>query len=430
VIGWIAIAVLLGASAFCSASETALFSLDAAGRERAGPAARKLLANSQALLISLLLANLVVNMLVFAVAAGLAPEGPEGAEGFEAFLTGAAALLAVLVVGEILPKSLALRSPVVVARLVARPVALLVGALTPLRILIRFQLEIATRVLGDLAREEPRITAETLAEVLGQSAEVGMLAAAEADLLAEVVELEGIRVREIMTPRVDMLALDLEASEDDNIQIMARALARRLTWLPVVRGHADEVAGSVRMRDLLAQPDRTLRELVRPAQFVPEVAGVLDLLKHLREKRATEAVVVDEWGGTAGVVTIENVFEEIVGDLRVEGESPERPVVPLEDGRFRVSGSLSIRDWNERFNHEVVPEGFETVGGFVTALLGRIPRAGDRVRQGDLVWQVREVRGRRVTSVDLHLEPAARGREALGREAQGREERGREERPT
>ena len=402
-IGWVAIALLLAASAFCSASETALFSLDAAGRDRAGPGARKLLESPQALLISLLLANLLVNVLVFAVASGLAQSE---AGSYEALLAGALALVAVLVVGEILPKTLALRAPVVVARLVAAPLAALVALVAPLRRLVRFQLEIATRVLGDVAREEPRITAEALAEVLGQSAEVGMLAAGEADLLAEVVELEGIRVREIMTPRVDMLALDLSASEDDNIQIMARALARRLTWLPVIRGDADQVAGSVRMRDLLAQPERSLRELVRPAHFVPEVAGVLDLLKHLREKKATEAVVVDEWGGTAGVVTIENVFEEIVGDLRVEGEAPERPVLPLEGGGFRVSGSLSIRDWNERFNHEVVPEGFETVGGFVTALLGRIPRAGDRVRQGDLVWQVREVRGRRVTSVDLHLERA------------------------
>jgi CBS domain containing-hemolysin-like protein len=260
-------------------------------------------------------------------------------------------------------------------------------------------------VLGEASRDEPRITAETLAEVLGQSADVGMLAASEADLLAEVVELEGIRVREIMKPRVDMLALDLARSEDDNIQIMARALARRLTWLPVIRGHADQVQGCVRMRDLLSQPDRPLAELVQPALFVPEVAGVLDLLKLLRDRHATEAVVVDEWGGTAGAVTIEDVFEEIVGELRVEDEPDEPLVVPLGTGRFRVSGSLSIRDWNQRFNFEIVPEGFETVGGLVTALLGRIPHTGDRVRQGDLVWVVREVRGRRVRTAEMSLDP-------------------------
>jgi CBS domain containing-hemolysin-like protein len=414
---WPVLALLLLASAFCSASETALFSLDDAGRERAGPAARRLLGNAQALLISLLLVNLLVNVLVFATASGLVRHDSEsggiespgieslGSEHFGAIATGFLALLAVLVFGEILPKALALRAPAAVARLVAPPVSLLVAALAPVRRIVRFLLEIATRILGEATREEPRITAETLAEVLGQSAEVGLLAASEADLLAEVVELEGIRVREIMTPRVDMLSLDLQAEEDDNIQIMARALARRLTWLPVVRGHADQVSGCVRMRDILSQPERPLIELVRPALFVPEVAGVLDLLKLLRDKQATEAVVVDEWGGTAGTVTVEDVFEEIVGDLRVEGEVGERAVLPLGDGRFRVSGGLSIRDWNERFNLEVVPEGFETVGGFVTALLGRIPRAGDRVRHGDLVWQVREVRGRRVRSVDMYLDP-------------------------
>jgi CBS domain containing-hemolysin-like protein len=401
VIFWIVLGVLLAGSAFCSASEAALFSLDGPGRKRAGAATERLLKNAQALLITLLSANLVVNVLIFAAASGLARRGDER----HAIATGLAALLGVLVLGEILPKSLALRAPVAVARTVAPPLVVAVAALAPLRRIVRVLLEAALRALGDTAREERRITAETLAEVLGGSGEVGLLATGEADLLAEILELEGIRVREIMKPRVDMLALDLAAGEDDNIQIVARGLAKRLTWLPVVRGDADQVAGCVRIREILARPDQPLASLVRPVLFVPEVAGVLDLLKLLRDRHATEAVVVDEWGGTAGVVTIEDVFEEIVGDLRVEGEEDERLVVPLGDGRFRVSGSLSIRDWNERFNLEVVPEGFETVGGLVTALLGRIPHAGDRVRQGDLVWEVREVRGRRVRSADMSLEP-------------------------
>jgi len=401
VILWILFAIFLAGSAFCSASETALFSLDEPGRQRAGAATQRLFTNAQALLITLLLSNLLLNVSIFATASIWA----RADDGEHAITIGIAALLGVIILCEILPKTLALRAPVAVSRAVAPGLVVLVAVLGPPRRVVRVLVEAAMRLLGDFAKEEPRITAETLAEVLGHSAEVGMLDASEADLLAEVVELEGIRVREIMEPRVDMLSLDLTASEDDNIQIMARALARRLTWLPVVRGAADQVAGCVRMRDILSQPERRLAELVRPALFVPEVAGVLDLLKLLRDKHATEAVVVDEWGGTAGVVTIEHVFEEIVGDLRVEGEERERLVEALGEGRFRVSGSLSIRDWNERFNLEVVPEGFETVGGLITALLGRIPHAGDRVRQGDLVWQVREVRGRRVRSADMYLEP-------------------------
>ena len=397
---WGVLGLLLAASAFCSASETALFSLDEAGRARAGAATQRLFANAQALLITLLLSNLLLNVSIFAtasIAARAMGDAPTIAVGI-------GALLGVVVLADLLPKTLALRAPVAVSRAVSPPLVALVALLAPPRRVVRALVEAAMRVLGEAAREEPRITSETLAEVLGQSADVGMLAASEADLLAEVVELEGIRVREIMKPRVDMLAIDLAASEDDNIQIMARALARRLTWLPVVRAHADQVVGCVRLRDVLAQPERSLQDLVRPTLFVPEVAGVLDLLKLLRDRHATEAVVVDEWGGTAGVVTIEDVFEEIVGDLRVEGEEHEPLVEPLGEGRFRVAGSLSIRDWNERFSLEVVPEGFETVGGLITALLGRIPHAGDRVRQGDLVWQVREVRGRRVRSADMFLE--------------------------
>ena len=192
---------------------------------------------------------------------------------------------------------------------------------------------------------------------------------------------------------------------------MAReALERRLGWLPVVEGNPDRVIGHVRVRDLVLRTDRDVSQLVMPVKFVPEVASALDLLRTLQEDRTAEAVVLDEWGGTAGVVTIEDVFEEIVGELRAEGEERVPVAVPQGEGVFRVSGRLSIRDWNERFGFTVVPVEFETVGGFVTALLGRIPRAGDVARFGSLVLQVEEVRGRRVLAVDLWVETPAEAR--------------------
>jgi len=402
---WLALPLLLGASAFFSGAETALFALTHEQRERAGERVRRLLRDPPALLVTLLLLNLVVNILFFAAVSGLVPEG--GA--YTKLVWAALALFAVVFLGEILPKALALHLAQPIATSSALAVELLVFVCTPLRRVVQFVLQLALRALGDVAREEPPITPDSLAEVLEQSAGHGLIGVGEADLLAEVVELEGLRVGEIMTPRVDMLALDLDAAEDDNLQIVARALAKRQTWLAAIRGQADDLAGIVRMRDLLREDETPLAELVRPALFVPEVASVLDLLKQLREHKATEAIVIDEYGGTAGAVTIEAVFEEIVGDLRVEGEAQDAPVVALGGGRFRVSGSLSIRDWNEQFGRRVVPEGFETVGGFVTALLGRIPRAGDRVRAHGLVTQVREVRGRRVTSVDMYIEGAEGG---------------------
>jgi CBS domain containing-hemolysin-like protein len=405
---WIALPLLLVSSAALSAIETALFSLNPSERDRAGSAASKLLSDPQSLLISVLLANLLVNVLFFACASGLAPAERTYGEIEYGFV----ALVTLLLLGEILPKSLALRAPVAVARAGAVPMSIVVAAIAPARRSVQFMLEMFFRALGESAREERGITTESLAQVLEQSAQHGLIEDAEADLLAEVVELEGIRVREIMTPRVDMLAIDLDLGRPEADAVVERALERRLTWLPIIRGHADDVQGCVRLRDVLARPLVPLENLVQKTPFVPEVAGVLDLLRVLREKKATEAVVVDEWGGTAGIVTIEDIFEEIVGDLRVEGERRPEPVVALSDGRFRVSGSLSIRDWNEQFGREVVPDGFETVGGFVTALLGRIPRAGDRVRLGGLVSQVHEVRGRRVRSVDMYIEPAPDARAA------------------
>jgi CBS domain containing-hemolysin-like protein len=397
---WLALPFLLCASAFCSGTETALFALTLEQRERASERVRRLLRDPPALLVTLLLLNLVVNILFFAVVSGLAPQGAP----YRELAWGALALFAVVFLGEILPKALALHLAQPIARNCAWAVETLVILCTPLRRVVQFVLELALRALGDVAREEPPITPDSLAEVLEQSASHGLIGVGEADLLAEVVELEGLRVGEIMIPRVDMLALDLDAEEDDNLQIVARALARRQTWLAAIRGQADDLAGIVRLRDLLREEETPLAQLVKPALFVPEVASVLDLLKQLREHKATEAIVIDEYGGTAGAVTIEAVFEEIVGDLRVEGEAQAAPVLALGGGRFRVSGSLSIRDWNEQFGRRVVPEGFETVGGFVTALLGRIPRAGDRVRAHGLVTQVREVRGRRVASVDMYIE--------------------------
>jgi len=402
---WIGLPVLLVVAGFFSGAETALFALSPEERERAGARVQRLLAKPQALLISLLLAFNMANILFFALVASLhSAESEPAAQGL---LFGLYALLAALIFGDVLPKALAISFALPLARVAAPLCEALVLFLAPVRRGIEWLLAAFVRALGSAAREEPSISPETLGEVLEHSAHHGMIGVGEADLLSEVVELEGLRVGEFMTPRVDMLLLDLSKEDDDNLQILARALAHRFTWLTLVRGHADEVVGIVRLRDVLAREESRLEELAQPVLYVPEVASALDLLRLMRERKATEAIVVDEFGGTAGFMTLEHVFEEIVGDLRREGETEEQSVERLDGGRWRVAGSLSIRDWNEQFGRELVPEGFETVGGFVTALLGRIPRAGDRVRAHGLVMEVREVRARRVAKVDMSVDLSA-----------------------
>ncbi len=399
---WSLLALLLLLSAAFSATETALFGLTSQDRDSAGRAARELLDRPRDLLITVLLGNLLVNLLFFGFSMRLEPP-LEGVESSAGLLIGFSALLAVILFGEILPKTVGLRGGVVVARVFSPPLLLGVRFLGPVRRVLTAILDIVLRMAGKSFHEERGLTPEDLAAVLERSSERGVLLDSEAGFLSEIVELDSIRVREIMTPRVDVLFLDIERPEEREAAL-ARALDDRLSWLPVVRGAKDEVVGRVRLRDLANQPERPVGQLVMPVKFVPEVASALDLLHGLREDGLAEAVVVDEWGGTAGVVTLEDIFEEIVGDLREEEETPENHVSALGTGHYRVNGSLSIRDWNDEFGTRIVPTEFETVGGFVTALLGRIPKVGDVVRYGPLVMKVHEVRGLRVLFVDLYLE--------------------------
>lgn len=394
---WGLLVGLLMVSACFSASETALFSLERSARRSAGRRVEQLLADPRGLLVTILLGNLVVNLLFFAFASRLGA----GAAASEQVAWGLGALFAILLFGEVFPKTLALRVPLVVARAAALPLSVLVTVLGPACRGADRLLEHFYRMLGEAGEEEHAIATETLAEALDQSARQGLLLDSEADLLAGVVELEEIRVREIMTPRVDTLMVDL--GEADHDEVVAQALEGKVAWLIATDGSPDRVVGRIRLRDLLTQPDVPLPELVEPVIFVPEVATALNLLEQLRECGAAIAVVVDEWGGTAGVVRMEDVFEEVVGELRVEGESEAPPVQDLGDGSFAVVGSLPIRDWNELFGRRVVPTEFETVGGFVTALLARMPRVGDEVSSGGLVFHVREVRRRRIVSLELRV---------------------------
>lgn len=396
---------LLMMSGLLSASETALFSLDEAQTARGGANVSRLLADPRELLVTILLGNVFVNLTFFTSSVEvLAAINPfDGA--FGAVVDGSSALLALLVLGEILPKTVALRAPEWIARHAALPLLLFVKLTKPLRQLVRIVLDTCMRVLDEEKRGDGGVTAHTLALVLEQSAEGGVLKHGEADLLAEIIELGDLRVREIMTPRVDVLTLDLEDKEEAREAVLREALRQRRSWLPVTRGGHDHVVGCVEMRARLVDQEKSLESLVMPVKFVPEVARVLSLLASLREDRVTEAIVVDEWGGTAGVVSMEDIFEELVGELRVEGEESQPPVVALGEGRFRVSGGLSIRDWNDRFGTRVVPAEIETVGGYVTALLDRIPRPGDRISLGaGLACEVHEVRGRRLLTLDLFVD--------------------------
>lgn len=395
------IVALMALSACFSASETALFSLEPSEEARAGSAARELLERPRALLVGILLGNLVVNLLVFAFAGSFLAGRPP----LEQFVGGLIVLVSVVIFGEVLPKTLALRARVGVARALARPLAAFVAVVAPARRAADLALEWIYRALGPAGRREEGVTSDALALALERSASQGVLLESEASILSGLVELEDIRVREIMTPRVEMLLLDLRGEERE--ALTRAGLAQKAPWVIVVDGAADNIVGRVRVRSLLVQPGTPLEKLLEPCHFVPEVSSALRTLQFLRERGVAQAVVVDEWGGTAGLITVESIFEELVGDLRVEGEDAPRPLVRRPDGAFEVDGALSIREWNELFGSRIAPREFETVGGLVAALLARIPRAGDRALSGPLEFEVLATRRRRVTRVLVRVATSA-----------------------
>jgi CBS domain containing-hemolysin-like protein len=231
--------------------------------------------------------------------------------------------------------------------------------------------------------------------------EEGILEAHEGTLIESVIEFSDTLVREVMTPRTEMAALPETARLEDLVSLV---VGSRHSRIPVYRGSIDHVVGFVHARELFqfwSRPpvDRTVGELASPVHVVPETKRVSDLLRELQEKRQQLAIVVDEYGGTAGLVTIEDLLEEIVGEIRDEHEPED--VVAGSEGSKIVRGRLGVSAAGDLFGIDIEGEGFETVGGLVEARLGRIPAAGEKVVWRGIVFEAMEVDRRRVRRVRM-----------------------------
>jgi CBS domain containing-hemolysin-like protein len=237
----------------------------------------------------------------------------------------------------------------------------------------------------------------------------GLIEKDERRLLQSIVDFGGTLVREVMTPRPDMVAIPVEAAIDD-----LRTLFREQEYsrFPVFSENLDNIVGIVFVKDLLHQtdPSAELSSIVRPATFVPETKRVPELLKEFQRKQVQFAIVVDEYGGTAGLVTIEDLLEEIVGEIRDEYDVETEPVVDEGNGSFVFSGKVSIDEIRERLRVEIEPEGFETVGGYVLTRVGRVPAIGESFELDGMSVEVLDAERRRIHKVRFRRqapEPAA-----------------------
>lgn len=223
----------------------------------------------------------------------------------------------------------------------------------------------------------------------------------ERKLISSIIEFGGTIVREVMVPRTDMVTLPAAASTDDAVDLVLEAGRSRI---PLTGENIDDIVGLLYARDLLtlydqAAPPRPARDLAHRAYFVPETKAISELLREMQAKQKHLAIVVDEFGGTAGVVTIEDLIEEIVGEIVDEYDEEETMVVPIGEGEYLVDARLDVDDLADTLNIQFPDEEWDTVGGLVLGLAGRVPAVGESFEYSDVVLTAEEVQGRRVSRV-------------------------------
>ena len=312
----------------------------------------------------------------------------------------------VAVCGHLIPLRIARRDPVRVLELLLPSLQVLIRLIQPLavpffRIVSTGWVRAGKTSAGEVASQPS--AQGSYEDTVGQGDRSANEEAEEHALLQSVVEFGDTLVREVMTPRPDIVAVASDVTVDELRELFA---GEQYSRLPVYENNLDTVTGFVFIKDLIAlgdRPgsDRVVEELLRPAYVVPETKRVAELLKELQREHVQSAIVHDEYGGTAGLVTIEDLLEEIVGEIRDEYDVETDPIVEETAGTFVFHGGVSIDDMTKRLGITIEQQGFETVAGYILARLGRVPQAGENFDIDDVNVYVLEAERRRVHRVRL-----------------------------
>ena len=315
-----------------------------------------------------------------------------------------------VVVGELVPKGIALGYSERVALAVSTPVRGFFVAFKPLIWVLQRSSDAALRALGlTPPGGEMEVYSEAeLKMLLSRSTEEGELERQEQEMLYKVFDFADKEVSAVMVPRPEVVALSIEMPPEE---ALAAVIDSPYTRYPVYRDALDEIVGVLHVRDLFsALVDRgiagvQIEQLLRPAHIVPETKDLAALLTEFRRTNQHLAVVVDEYGELEGIVTLEDLLEEIVGEIEDEFDLPDESIERLEDGRVRVHGTFPIDDFNEQFGVSLPIEDYHTLGGLVFGMLGRAPEPGDEVEHAGIRFTVLTVEGSRIERLEIQLPP-------------------------
>ena len=314
-----------------------------------------------------------------------------------------------VVFGELAPRAVALNHPEQLARWLAPPLMVFAWIVTPFIAILNRSSQAVLKVFGQRGDvlDESVHSPDELRLIVEQSQEVGAIPAQDADLIEGVFEFSEKNAREVMTPRTDVVAMPIDATLDEALAIVEENAFSRY---PAYDDSIDNIVGLVLAKDLLRvlrNPPAgfTIESIMRDVHVVPGSREVEEVLSDFKRLKEHMAVVLDEYGGTAGIVTMEDLLEEIVGEILDEYDEPSPAEAAMIAGETTVSGSVHIGEINERFGLTVPPDDYTTIGGFIFGSLGRLPVVGDRVTAGGAMLTVKAMDGRRIETVAVNLQP-------------------------
>ena len=405
----VVLVILLMGSAFFSASETALMSISKIDARhmvdqniKNAKIVSKLVEDPNKLLGAILVGNNIVNIGASSLATVVATDIFESAG--PGIATGVMTLL-VLIFGEITPKSLSTQKSQEVACFVARPISLVVLILTPVVKVLMFISNLMIRLFGGkIDTSKPFITTDELKTIVTVSHEEGVLEEEEKEMIYNVFGFGDSYTKDVMIPRTDMIAVDVNATYDEIIELYKQ---EQFSRMPVYQESHDNIIGVIYMKDLLLKQfdpkDFVISDFLRDVYFVHEFKRIDELFKEMRSKKIGMAIVVDEYGGTSGIVTLEDLIEEIVGDIDDEYDMTEDSFVKIADQEYLVDGSFRISDFNDELNLNISSNEFDSIGGFIIGLLDRFPDEGEVVVYDDITFKVEETMNNRINKLRILL---------------------------
>lgn len=401
--------ILLLVSAFFSACEVALFSLNPVQlaelkekKGRLGLLVNHLLEKPRELLITIYIGNEFANVAISVITTSIALKtfanyGVAIAIGVGTFL--------LLIFGDIIPKSLAIKYSKNYSLFAAYPLNLFEKAVMPLQKVLTKFTETLIRSMGldSLHTKKSALTGDEFRTMLHMVKAEGQIEADESEMIHNIIEFSETSVDKIMTPKIDMFTLSANESLDEILpQIMENFYSR----VPVYDQDGETIAGILFTKDLirlkhLPKEKFNIKSILHSTLEVPESKKIKELLEEFRKQKRHMAIVLDEYGSVSGLVTLEDILEELVGEIDSEMRRDEQPLIKIDENHFRLVGSHSLSEFNEYFDSDLPSDDYDTVGGLVFGLFGRVPRSGELVTTGKFNFRVEKMQGTRILKVYL-----------------------------